>query len=111
MDYPFNTECTNRFTSMSDGITFEFVNFETEVFHDSVVFQDARNEHYQFTGPFEKNKWNGARFSFNSSDVEVLFVSDANGEETGFNIKIIDGYEASNDIDALWPQFAADMPM
>ena len=59
----------------------------------------------------KRNKWNGARISFNSSDVEVLFVSDANGEEYGFNIKIIDGYEASNDIDALWPQFADDMPM
>ncbi|CAG5080967.1 Oidioi.mRNA.OKI2018_I69.PAR.g9754.t1.cds [Oikopleura dioica] len=109
-NYIPNAECTNRFTSSSDGITFEFLHFEVEQSYDYVVFQDENDELYPFSDPIERLNWNGIRISFNSSDVEVLFVSDSQLEQPGFNIKIIDGYEESNDIEAKWPQLVANMP-
>ncbi|CBY32930.1 unnamed protein product [Oikopleura dioica] len=101
-NYPGNTDCTNRIGTASDGVTFEIDAFDTETNYDEVTFVNANNELYTFTGySYAGGPQVGDRFSFSTSYVDVRFESDFMGEESGFSIRVIDGYEPANDITNL----------
>ncbi|CAG5102085.1 Oidioi.mRNA.OKI2018_I69.chr1.g136.t1.cds [Oikopleura dioica] len=94
--YAPNTEKSNRFTSTSDGITFDFAFFQVDTGGDFLVFRTQDGQKYFFTGDLT-----GTRFSFSSSYVDVHFTTDGNDQEVGFDVQIINGYQANNDISNL----------
>ncbi|CAG5103310.1 Oidioi.mRNA.OKI2018_I69.chr1.g712.t1.cds [Oikopleura dioica] len=90
--YPWHT-CTSRFTTSSDGITFNFNNFTMQSY-ESLTFSNSTNEDYAFSGSYSS----GTRFSFSSSSVTVFFVSESGYDYNGFQIDVINGYESYNDV-------------
>ncbi|CAG5101933.1 Oidioi.mRNA.OKI2018_I69.chr1.g67.t1.cds [Oikopleura dioica] len=100
-NYPNNydpfLECTTRFSTNSDGLTFEFTKFEVEHGFDNLVFRDSSAEEYAFSGI-----QTGMTVSFSSSYVDVHFESDHSVEDSGFSLKVKAGYESSFDAEDLY---------
>ena len=55
-DYAAYTEKSNRFTSTSDGITFDFAFFQVDTGGDFLVFRTQDGQKYFFTGDLTVNQ-------------------------------------------------------
>ena len=122
-NYNANSQCTNRFSSSTDGLTFDFTSFEIEEFWDNLVFRDDAGEQYAFTGtqsvktvlgyfcPFQR-LFQETRFSFASSFVDVHFQSDHVVQKAGFSVQVSDGYEEDNEVSIIYPdvKFTGETP-
>ncbi|CAG5103128.1 Oidioi.mRNA.OKI2018_I69.chr1.g629.t1.cds [Oikopleura dioica] len=106
-NYNSNSQCTNRFSSSTDGLTFDFTSFEIEEFWDNLVFRDDAGEQYAFTGTQSET-----RFSFASSFVDVHFQSDHVVQKAGFSVQVSDGYEEDNEVSIIYPdvKFTGETP-
>ena len=104
-------------SNSSEGLTFEFVEFATELGYDFVYLQDENGVQYYFSGPETRGSFvsfslkkrlignfkNGMRLSTQFPPMKLCFKSDERYGDTGFKIRAINGYEPSNDIDTNWP--------
>ncbi|CAG5105214.1 Oidioi.mRNA.OKI2018_I69.chr1.g1928.t1.cds [Oikopleura dioica] len=104
MFYTSNIHMCNKIMShSSDGLTFEFTEFATELGYDFVYLQGVNGIQYFFSGPETPGSFDGMRLSTQFDPIQICFKSDHMIEDTGFLIRAIDGYEPENDIDANWP--------
>ncbi|CAG5101867.1 Oidioi.mRNA.OKI2018_I69.chr1.g38.t1.cds [Oikopleura dioica] len=94
--YSPNTEATHRFTSSSDGITFDFTFCEIDTGGDFLIFRKQDGQKYFFTGDLT-----GTRFSLSSPFVDVHFTTNGVDQSIGFDLEVIDGYEAFFDVTSL----------
>ncbi|CAG5105213.1 Oidioi.mRNA.OKI2018_I69.chr1.g1927.t1.cds [Oikopleura dioica] len=95
--------CHKIMSNSSEGLTFEFVEFATELGYDFVYLQGENGVQYYFSGPETRGSFNGMRLSTIYSPMKLCFKSDEKNGDTGFKIRAINGYEPWNDIDNNWP--------